>query len=135
MSGPDEAKTMLDAGSDIGLDAATLADLRDESEELLLELIDLFAVEAPKQLLVLATSVATGDRGQAERAAHTLKSSAATLGAFAMRDRALAAENAARTGDLEAVAGMLDALRGAWKCAVDELIAEKERASRAMSPS
>jgi HPt (histidine-containing phosphotransfer) domain-containing protein len=126
---------MADSEAGLRLDAATLAELRDESEELLLGLIDLFAVEAPKQLLALAAGVASRDRTQAERAAHTLKSTAATLGAFAMRDRALAAETAARAGELDAVSEMLGALRGAWKGAVDELMIEKERLSRAMSAS
>lgn len=123
----------MDMELDFKLDAATLAELRDESEELLFGLIDLFAVEPQKHLAALAASVAAGDRVVAERAAHTLKGSAATLGALAMRDCAFAVEQAARAGELETVSRMLEPLQGAYQRAVADLMAEKERISRAMS--
>src|SRR5713226_3057661 len=93
------------------LDAGTIAELRSESEELFVELIGIFGRETPAQLAALETSLRIGDRSAAERAAHTLRGSAATLGATAMRDHAAAAESAARADDLGTVAGMVEALR------------------------
>jgi HPt (histidine-containing phosphotransfer) domain-containing protein len=113
---------------DTGLDAATIAELRDESEDLLMALIDLLAIEAPARIAALTASVAAGERVGAERAAHTLKSSAATVGALVMRDRAAAAESAARAGELATVAAMIEPLREASERACAALRLEIKKA-------
>jgi len=92
------------------INAQTVGDLRDEGDELLIDLIDLFFGETPARLRVLTTALAAGDREQVERSAHTLKSTAATFGAETMRAVAAEAEMAARAGRLESVAQLLPTL-------------------------
>ncbi|MGH7839711.1 MAG: Hpt domain-containing protein, partial [Candidatus Binataceae bacterium] len=86
------------------LDAEVIAELRGEGDELLEDLIALFVSETPTRMTTLAASVHAGNCKEAERAAHTLKSSAATLGAIAMSAAAAAAEDAARANQLAEVA-------------------------------
>jgi len=108
-------------------DAETIADLRSEGDELLQDLIALFLSETPKRLKTLSASVAAGNCGEAERAAHTLKSSAATLGALALGATASAAEAAARTGRLDEVARLLAPLGTEAEKALAALSAESAR--------
>ena len=93
------------------INAQTVADLRDEGDELLIDLIDLFFRETPERMRVLAAALAAADGAQVERSAHTLKSTAASFGAEAMRAVAAAAEIAARAGQLESVAQLLPTLQ------------------------
>jgi HPt (histidine-containing phosphotransfer) domain-containing protein len=88
-------------------------DLREEGEDFLIDLIELFLRETPARLALLATAIAKGDRPTAERAAHTLKGTAAVFGADAMQAVAAAAELAARAGELGEVARLLDELQTA----------------------
>ena len=107
------------------LQSGTIAELREEGEDFLRELIELFLAETPARLAMLATAIATGDRETAERAAHTLKGSAAVFGAVAMQAAAAAAETAARTGEMREVARLLDALRAASDRVRRALLAEQ----------
>lgn len=93
------------------LDPSTLAELRDEGSDLLLDLIEIFLRETPERLQLLANAAATGDYAQAERSAHTLKSSAAALGAESMRAVAAEAEAAAHSGQLDPVVPLIARLR------------------------
>jgi HPt (histidine-containing phosphotransfer) domain-containing protein len=93
------------------IDAQTFADLRDDGDDLLIDLIDLFFSETPEQMRVLVAALEDGGREQVERSAHTLKSTAATFGAEAMRAVAAEAEMAARKGQLERVAHLLPTLQ------------------------
>lgn len=90
---------------------ATMASLRDEGEDFLLDLVDLFVTETPARLALLASALDAGNRVTAQRAAHTLKSTAAVFGAYAMASVASAAELAARAGELPEVARLLPSLR------------------------
>jgi HPt (histidine-containing phosphotransfer) domain-containing protein len=110
------------------LDTATLSELRQEGERLLLDLIEIFLCETPARLDLLATAIANGDSRIAERAAHTVKNSAATLGAVSMQTAA--AEDAARGGKLSEVAALLDNLRLQSEKAVAALIAERTRLNK-----
>jgi HPt (histidine-containing phosphotransfer) domain-containing protein len=112
------------------LDTATLSELRQEGERLLLDLIEIFLCETPARLDLLATAIANGDSRIAERAAHTVKNSAATLGAVSMQTAAAAAEDAARGGKLSEVAALLDNLRLQSEKAVAALIAERTRLNK-----
>jgi HPt (histidine-containing phosphotransfer) domain-containing protein len=93
------------------IDAQTVADLRDEGDDLLIDLIDLFFSETPERMRVLAAALEDGSREQVERSAHTLKSTAATFGAEAMRTVAVEAEMAARAGQLDRVADLFPTLQ------------------------
>ena len=93
------------------INAETLADLREDGDDLLIDLIDLFFRETPERLRVLTAALAAGDRALVERSTHTLKGTAATFGADAMRDVAAEAETAAHAGQLDRVAHLLPTLQ------------------------
>jgi HPt (histidine-containing phosphotransfer) domain-containing protein len=101
--------------------------LRSEGDGLLQDLIALFVTETPARLTTLATSVRAGSRKEAERAAHTLKSSAATLGATALSTVAAAAETAARAGQLDQVARLLESLGAEADRAIAALSVESQQ--------
>jgi HPt (histidine-containing phosphotransfer) domain-containing protein len=90
---------------------ATMASLRDEGEEFLLDLVDLFVIETPARLAQLASALEAGDHATAQRAAHTLKSTAAVFGADRLEAVAAATETAARAGEMHEVARLLPSLR------------------------
>jgi HPt (histidine-containing phosphotransfer) domain-containing protein len=108
-----QTSTQVDRDSLPVLRTSTMDELREEGEDFLFELIELFVRETPARLALLASAVARGDRPTAERAAHTLKGTAAVFGADAMQAVAAAAEIAARAGELGEVAHMLDELQTA----------------------
>jgi two-component system chemotaxis response regulator CheY len=93
------------------VDASIVDGLRDEGDNLLLDLIDLFLRESPERMELLPHAIAKGDKAVIERTAHTLKSSAATFGATSMRAIAAEMETAARAGRLDQVAQMIAALK------------------------
>lgn len=105
----------------------TIAELREEGEDFLADLIALFESETPARLRLLANAIATGDCQTAGRAAHTLKGSAAVFGASAMVGVAAAAETAARSGEMRKVARLLDALRGESERVLGALRVERAR--------
>ena len=74
---------------------------------LLLELIGLFVEDLPGRLTGLKEASATRDVRQLERLAHSLKASAAILGAGDLRGAALALEEAVRSRRLDAAPGLL----------------------------
>lgn len=74
-----------------------LRDLGGEDEpELLAELVAVFLADAPQRLHDMQQGLAQGDFELLERAAHTLKSSAANLGARLLSEHARELEAAAR---------------------------------------
>jgi HPt (histidine-containing phosphotransfer) domain-containing protein len=84
------------------LDTAALEVLREVGgDEFLGELIDTFLADAPSLLADLRSSVETGRTEEARRAAHTLKSNGATLGAQSFSELCRELEEMARTGRLE----------------------------------
>jgi HPt (histidine-containing phosphotransfer) domain-containing protein len=64
-------------------------------------LVGIFETEAIRLVGAAATAVATGDVSQAEKAAHTLKSSAANLGAQGLYESCARLETLARSGSLD----------------------------------
>lgn len=68
---------------------------------LFLELIDLFVEDAAAQLRTLQTALANGDVRLLERAAHTLKSSSANIGASRMSGICMELEKLGRAGTLQ----------------------------------
>ena len=72
------------------------------------ELIDQFGADAPALLLEARTALDAGDAPTLRRAAHTLKSNAATFGARSLAEESRALEEAAKSGDLGACAPMLE---------------------------
>jgi HPt (histidine-containing phosphotransfer) domain-containing protein len=66
-----------------------------DEDEILIKVIERYLEDAPKLLQLIATSVAQEDASELERAAHSLKSTSAMLGAKSL---------AQLCGDLEAIA-------------------------------
>ena len=108
------------------LRAATMTSLREEGEDFLLDLIDLFVTEAPTRLATLAAALAEGNHPVAQRAAHTLKSTAAIFGAEALEAVAAAAERAAQAGNMRELARLLTPLRAAAEQVQLVLLAERK---------
>jgi HPt (histidine-containing phosphotransfer) domain-containing protein len=74
------------------------------------ELIEELAVDGQAQLAAMRDAVAAGDAAALARAAHTLKSTAASFGATALTERCRALEAAAREGTLTIAGVPLDEL-------------------------
>jgi two-component system, sensor histidine kinase and response regulator len=91
--------------TDSVLDRRVLNDLRDEYNEddpdLLGRVIGLYVQESPNEMARLAQAVSSGDAAQIGRAAHSLKSSSANVGATLLSQQCAAREAAGRSGNLE----------------------------------
>jgi HPt (histidine-containing phosphotransfer) domain-containing protein len=85
-------------------DSATIAALRDEGDGLLAQLIDIFVMEAPRQMEQLKRALAEEESPAAFRIAHTLKGSAGVFGAFTMESLAALVEQAVRAKSFAAAA-------------------------------
>jgi HPt (histidine-containing phosphotransfer) domain-containing protein len=93
----------------------------ENADEILAEMIDCYLEDAPKQLGAIATAVSRANPTLLRQAAHTLKSSSATLGATTLSNFCKDLELAARNGNTE---GGLDK--------VPQLEAEFERVKAAL---
>ncbi len=91
------------------------------------KVIDLFVTETPTLLQALRDAAASGDARGAERAAHTLKSSAATVAARALARLAAAVEGQARAGQLQEVTRHLPELSALIEKATHQLSAIREQ--------
>jgi HPt (histidine-containing phosphotransfer) domain-containing protein len=81
------------------LDPATLGELRGGGvPDLLAELVALFSEDAPRHVARLREAVGRQDPAEVARVAHTLKGSAATLGARLMSATCAELESASRAG-------------------------------------
>ena len=72
-----------------------------DDRRLLLELVGIFLDDGPKRLDSLRTAMSASDIRQVEQVAHSLKGSAAILGAADLQSAALALEDAAHDGHPE----------------------------------
>jgi HPt (histidine-containing phosphotransfer) domain-containing protein len=70
------------------IDHSVLNDIRDLMEDDFLDLVQRFILDAEDLLLQITRGLAEGDMALVYRAAHTLKSSAASLGAMTLSERA-----------------------------------------------
>jgi CheY-like chemotaxis protein/HPt (histidine-containing phosphotransfer) domain-containing protein len=86
------------------IDSAVLEDFRAVMGEAALELIGLFLGDASKLLASLREAVARGEAEELQRAAHTLKSSSASLGAMVLSTLCRELEAMGRAGTLEGAA-------------------------------
>ena len=94
--------------SDPVLDASALARLRKlGGEKLLSEMIALFLQHAPARLAAARAGNSGGDARAVERAAHSLTSTAANLGAVRVQRLARRVEELAGGGDLASAAQLL----------------------------
>lgn len=94
------------------IDPDAIAQIRglrgDNGMDLLTELIDLFAENAPVTLTALRTAVAAGAAQDAVRQAHTLAGSSLTLGATGIVSLARRMEALGRAGSLDALPALAD---------------------------
>jgi signal transduction histidine kinase/DNA-binding response OmpR family regulator len=86
------------------------------------ELIEQFLADAPGYVAAAREALATHDAEAVRRAAHTLKSNAATLGASELADLSRELEAAAATGSLEHGEERLDTLERALDRATEALL-------------
>ena len=104
---------VADPSPDGLIDEAVLARLADGTggdEGFVSELIEQFVADAPRLVAAARAGLDAGDAGVVRRAAHTLKSNAATFGAHALAWRSRELEDAAKRGALEGASEQVDAM-------------------------
>jgi len=93
----------------VSLDDGALANLRDlGGDEFLGEVIDAFRADAPALLETLRHSLESGNAEEVRRAAHTLKSNGATLGAKDFAELCRSLERRAKDGELGDASELVD---------------------------
>jgi len=91
------------------------------------QMVRLFLKNTGGRMDQIRTGVSDGDLEEAERGAHSLKSSAANIGAEALRTMATRLESAALEADLDQARSLMPALESAYSDAMKELaVIEKE---------
>ncbi len=100
-----------DQTKSIAIDREIIEQLREEGDNLLNELVEMFIGEAPRQMEALALALGKGDAAAVRLAAHTLKGTAASFGAQRMQTLAKAIEDKGRDGELDGASATLAELR------------------------
>lgn len=100
-----------DIANDSSIDQKAVQDLRNEGENLLSDLVDMFIHEVPGQLATLEAALAKRDVGATRLTAHTLKGTGANFGAARMQALANAIEEKARNGSLDGASATVVELR------------------------
>jgi HPt (histidine-containing phosphotransfer) domain-containing protein len=108
---------------------AALVDLLGDDPGALAELVEAFLEEAPLRLAELESGLGSGDAALVGRAAHTLKSNAATFGAVALEGVCRDLEALVRTGELAAAPALVGQARSEWD-AVEPSLVELRDGSR-----
>jgi HPt (histidine-containing phosphotransfer) domain-containing protein len=101
--------------------------LRIGGQEFLIEMIELFLEHAPQRVEAARTGFDEGDMSALYRAAHSLKSTAANLGARSLQDVAARLEESAATGETEGMAPLLDELERSYQRLRSDLEMERDR--------
>ena len=100
------------------IDPAALDRLREwGGEKLLREMLRLFLDNSPVRMEQIRAGLAGGKAGEVEQGAHSLKSSAANLGAHTLRDLCAEMEGRAHDGDVEGVRALAARLEDAYASA------------------
>jgi len=97
------------------VDISVLNTLKDQLGDSLEKLLQVFLDQVPNQLEDIESGLKAGDLKAAMRPAHTLKSSAATLGAFSLSELLKAIEMGARAGSSEGLVELLNQAREEFK--------------------
>lgn len=85
------------------------------------EMIDTFLVDAPQQILAIQAALSSGDVESFRRAAHSLKSNAASFGADRLAELAYELELLGRQNQLGDAGARLEVLEEAYELAAVEL--------------
>jgi HPt (histidine-containing phosphotransfer) domain-containing protein len=105
------------------------ADLREGGvEEMLAILLETFVQDCPGRLAALEQAVKDGDPKAIESAAHAFKSGAGTVRATVLADALRELEAAGRSGNLAAVAGLVEHIRTEYVAVLRELEPAPRRA-------
>ena len=109
------------------LDESALDRLREwGGDKLLGQMIGLFLANAPVRMAQIRRGSETGDVAEAEKGAHSLKSSAANLGATRVRELCAEIERSAAEGDGNRVNELLPSIEAAFADAIATLKTVKE---------
>ncbi len=112
----------------VSLDDGALKNLRDlGGDEFLGEVIDAFLADAPELVATLRRALDEGSAEELRRAAHTLKSNGATLGATEFAELCRTLEARAKAGELDGAAELVDRVEqeyGALRDALEALRSE-----------
>jgi HPt (histidine-containing phosphotransfer) domain-containing protein len=92
------------------------------------ELVDTFVRDAPRLVEAVAAGLGRDDAEAVRRAAHTLKSNAATFGAVTLADACRELENAARGGTLDGLGALLERVEQEYRRVESALAAKGRRA-------
>lgn len=104
------------------IDRATFEELKEMSgEDFINELIDTFLEDAPKLIAEINTALSTNNADAFRRAAHSMKSNAATFGARQLADLAKELEMLGKENRLNETGDRLRALEVALESVRDEL--------------
>ena len=107
------------------IDREAMARLKDLSQtsgtDLLPGLIELFEQEATNAIKAMRKELETSNFEGVSRVAHSLKSSAANLGAMRLRDLAERIEKSKADPNLEHIASLIEAARSEYEAALSEL--------------
>jgi HPt (histidine-containing phosphotransfer) domain-containing protein len=90
-------------------------------EELLREIIGIFLEDAPRLFLALKQARTERDQKTSERQAHSLKGASANVGATALQEISLTAENSAREGRWEELESLLPEMEQRLHASLDAL--------------
>ena len=99
------------------------------------KVIGLFIADVPTMLKEMTRGLQSQDQRVVERAAHTIKSSAAAVGAFALSELAAWAEGRARSGSLEAVQLAVGEIEAQLDAVIAQLTLLREELLRSQSDS
>lgn len=108
------------------IDKTTFDELKEMSgDEFINELIDTFLEDAPKMIAEIKSAYASSDVDSFRRAAHSMKSNAATFGASQLAALAKELEMLGKENKLHETGDRLKALEGAYEDVRSELIGLK----------
>jgi PAS domain S-box-containing protein len=108
----------------VNLDDGALKNLRDlGGDDFLGEVIDAFLADAPGLVATLRRSLEEGSAEELRRAAHTLKSNGATLGAEGFADLCRTLEQRAKAGELDGAQELVDRIEQEYRPLEDALTA------------
>jgi HPt (histidine-containing phosphotransfer) domain-containing protein len=104
------------------IDRTVLDDLASTTDrEFVIELIDTFLEDAPQLLDSLNTALGAGDAEGFRRAAHSLKSNGASLGAMSFSASSKELEMMGKAGDLQGAEGMVENLQSEFTVVMQAL--------------
>jgi HPt (histidine-containing phosphotransfer) domain-containing protein len=108
----------------VSLEGGALQNLRDlGGDEFLGEVIDAFLADGPELVATLRRSLDDGATEELRRAAHTLKSNGATLGADEFAELCRTLEHCAKTSELDGASELVDRIEHAYGPLRDALTA------------